>query len=118
MRKLAAVASVGILLSVTACGGGGGNDTSLTAANAQAVTVGPGPDSNINLLFTTVTICAPGSSTNCQSIDHVLVIPDRPACGSSLPCYRHRFRCNRRRPPSATQSSTAASSRTAIPGGR
>ena len=73
MRKLAAVASVGILLSVTACGGGGGNDTSFTAANAQAVTVAPGPDSNVNLLFTTVTICAPGSSTNCQSIDHVLV---------------------------------------------
>ena len=65
MRKLAAVASVGILLSVTACGGGGGNDTSFTAANAQAVMVAPGPDSNINLLFTTVTICAPGSSTNC-----------------------------------------------------
>jgi Protein of unknown function (DUF3443) len=73
VRGLAAVASIGVLLLVTACGGGGGNNTSSTAANVQAVTVAPGPDSNINLLFTTVTICAPGSSTNCQSIDHVLV---------------------------------------------
>ena len=71
MRDLAAVASLGILLLASACGGGG-NDTSFTAANVQPVMVDPGPSNNVNLLFTTVTICAPGTS-NCQSIDHVLV---------------------------------------------
>jgi hypothetical protein len=70
--NLAAVGSLGILLLVSACGGGG-NDTSFTAANEQPVTVGPGPANNVNLLFTTVKICAPGSTSNCQSIDHVLV---------------------------------------------
>ncbi|HEX9451542.1 MAG TPA: DUF3443 family protein, partial [Burkholderiales bacterium] len=39
----------------------------------QSVLVGPGPANNINLLFTTVTICEPGSTSNCQSIDHVLI---------------------------------------------
>ena len=72
MRDLAAVASLAILLLVSACGGGS-NDTSFTAANVQPVTVDPGPANNVNLLFTTVTICAPGSTSNCQSIDHVLV---------------------------------------------
>lgn len=72
MRDIAAVASFGILLLTTGCGGGG-NATLSTAPNVQAITVGPGPTNNVNLLFTTVTICAPGSTANCQSIDHVLV---------------------------------------------
>ena len=72
MGNLSAVRSLGILLLVSACGGGG-NDTSFTAANVQPVTVGPGPANNVNLLFTAVTICAPGSASNCQDIDHVLV---------------------------------------------
>ena len=73
MRIFAAVASLGILLLTTGCGGGGDNATQFTAPNVQAITVGPGPTNNINLLYTTVTICAPGSTSNCQSIDHVLV---------------------------------------------
>jgi Protein of unknown function (DUF3443) len=70
VRDFAAVASFAILLLATGCGGGGGN--AALAPNVQAITVDPGPTSNVNLLFTTVTICAPGTS-NCQSIDHVLV---------------------------------------------
>ncbi len=72
VRNVAATVSVGVLLLVNACGGGN-KDTSFTAANAQPVTVGSGPTNNVNLLFTTVTICTPGSALNCRSIDHVLV---------------------------------------------
>ena len=72
VHNVAAIVSVGILLLVNACGGGN-KDTSFTAANVQPVTVDPGPTRNVNLLFTTVTICTPGSALNCQSIDHVLV---------------------------------------------
>jgi hypothetical protein len=72
VRRFAAVASLGILLLTTACGGGSDAPPS-TAPNVQAITVDPGPANNVNFLFTTVTICAPGSPSNCQSIDHVLV---------------------------------------------
>ena len=75
MRGVAAVASLGVLLLTTGCGGGGGggNAALSTAPNVQAITVDPGPTNNVNLLFTTVTICAPGNPSTCQSIDHVLV---------------------------------------------
>jgi len=72
VRGFAAVASFGILLLTTGCGGGG-DTTPSTAPNVQAITVDSGPANNVNFLFTTVTICAPGSPANCQSIDHVLV---------------------------------------------
>lgn len=72
MRRFAAVVAPAILLLTTACGGGG-DTTPFTAPNVQAITVEPGPTNNVNFLFTTVTICAPGSRSNCQSIDHVLV---------------------------------------------
>jgi hypothetical protein len=71
VRNFATVASLGILLLATGCGGG--DSAPSNAANVQAITVDPGPANNVNLLLTTVTICAPGSAANCQSIDHVLV---------------------------------------------
>ena len=71
VRHFAAVASLGFLLLATGCGGGGDASPS-GGQNVQAITVDFGPTGNINLLFATVTICAPGTS-NCQSIDHVLV---------------------------------------------
>jgi hypothetical protein len=41
--------------------------------NAQAITVNPGPNGNyVNGLFTTVTVCVPGTTT-CQNVDSVLV---------------------------------------------
>jgi hypothetical protein len=74
VHGFAAVASFAILLSTSGCGGGGGGTvTPATGPNVHAITVDPGPANNVNLLFTTVTICAPGSTSNCQSIDHVLV---------------------------------------------
>lgn len=78
-----------LAVTVSACGGGGGggggtsspvmtSPTSPTpaASNVLAVTVGAGPVNtgyNVNRLYTSVTVCYPGSSTRCQKIDHVLV---------------------------------------------
>ncbi len=66
------------LVALSACGGGssspatGGGIT--TVNNVQPITVDAGP-ANIyaNGAFTSVTVCVPGSSTNCQTISGVLV---------------------------------------------
>jgi len=76
------------MLGVVACGGGGsslsgggssGGGTG-TVSNVQSVTIDSGPSAiassstpAINTLYTTVTICAPGSTTSCQTIDHIQV---------------------------------------------
>jgi Protein of unknown function (DUF3443) len=72
MNNSALIACLSLSLVVCACGGGG-DSTPVSVPNAQALLVGPGPANNVNLLFTTVQICTPGSASNCQSIDHVLV---------------------------------------------
>jgi len=45
--------------------------------NVQPITVDAGPEPNTflatNIAYTTVTVCLPGSTTQCQSIDHVQV---------------------------------------------
>jgi hypothetical protein len=74
------------MLCLAGCGGGGsalgGTSPPITgaASNVQAVTVDTGPaviassnQPDVNTLFTTVTICAPGSTTSCQTIDHIQV---------------------------------------------
>jgi hypothetical protein len=44
------------------------------AQNVQPITVNSGPANNyVNGLFTSVTICVPGSTTSCQTIDGMLV---------------------------------------------
>jgi len=79
-----------LLVLLTACGGGGG--TPLTDSpeapglnhlppqpannNVLDIVVDSGPANtgyNVNRLYTTVTVCFPGSTTQCQTIDHVLV---------------------------------------------
>jgi len=67
-----------VAMMVVACGGGGGSGASTstppTAENVLSVTVDSGPNGNaVNTLYAAVTICQPGSTTNCQTIDHVLV---------------------------------------------
>jgi hypothetical protein len=73
-----------ICLSVLSCGGGGGSISSSSsagtvtpAANVVGVVVDGGPNappnSAINTLYTTVTVCVPGSTTNCQTIDDIQV---------------------------------------------
>jgi Protein of unknown function (DUF3443) len=62
-------------LCLGACGSGHGSSSSSSSSsnNTQAIDVNGGPNNNLaNGLFTTVTVCAPGSS-NCESIPSVLV---------------------------------------------
>ena len=77
MRALLAASALAALLSLAACGGGGGasggNSSPTPVQNTQSIVVDGGPADIPNLAFTSVTICAPGSGTNCQTIDHVQV---------------------------------------------
>jgi len=72
MNNFPLIASLTLSLLLCACGGGGESEP-VSIPNAQALSVGPGPSNNVNLLFTSVQICTPGSASNCQTIDHVLV---------------------------------------------
>ncbi|HMK84701.1 MAG TPA: DUF3443 domain-containing protein [Steroidobacteraceae bacterium] len=74
-----------MLLGQVACGGGSGSLSSSTSSGtggsgpvaaapnvvSVAVTGGPGND-NVNTLYTTLTVCKPGTST-CQTIDNIQV---------------------------------------------
>ena len=88
LRMCTLVLALWVIL-LTACGGGGGGGAAAVAAggdsptapvvalksNELRITVDSGlPDTgyNVNRLYTTVTVCQPGS-TQCQTIDHVLV---------------------------------------------
>jgi hypothetical protein len=61
------------VMGLAGCGGGGGSSSSQPTQNVQAITVDGGPANIPNLAFTSVTVCVPGSSSNCQTIDHVQV---------------------------------------------
>ncbi|WP_286758143.1 DUF3443 family protein [Ralstonia sp. RL] len=74
-----------LVFLLAGCGGGGGSasDSSVAAPanaapNVMAVTVDLGPSNNVNMPYVTVTVCEPGSDTNCKTIDHILVEP--PPC--------------------------------------
>lgn len=60
----------------SACGGGSGthnNTSNASGSNVQPIVVNAGPDNNYaNGVFTTVTVCAPGTS-NCTNVGGVLV---------------------------------------------
>lgn len=75
-------------LLLTACGGGGsaisgsgsGTGTGTTAYNVTNAIVDQGPaaltaanTAAVNIMYVKVTVCAPGSVTTCQTIDHVQV---------------------------------------------
>ncbi|HEX7273269.1 MAG TPA: DUF3443 domain-containing protein [Casimicrobiaceae bacterium] len=66
------------LLCLSGCGGGGGGGSSSSSPppavqNTLPMTVDGGPEKFANLGFVSVTICSPGSGTNCQTIDHIQV---------------------------------------------
>jgi hypothetical protein len=82
MRRLIALFPVALVFMLAACGGGGSSDLSggggttppPTGNNVAALTVDAGPSQNsVNTPFVTVTVCAPGSTTNCQTVDHIEV---------------------------------------------
>jgi hypothetical protein len=61
-------------LSSGSSGSSGGSAP--TGPNVVSVVVNGGPTStspDVNTLFTTVTVCVPGSTTNCQTIDNIQV---------------------------------------------
>jgi len=69
-----------LCLSAAACGGGSGRTLGngspppTSTSNTASVIVDNGPlNESVNTLFTTVTVCVPGSTTNCQTIDHIQV---------------------------------------------
>ena len=82
MRRLIALAPLAVLGVLAACGGGGGSGTTTpppppTDSNVAVMTVDAGPPgtnfASVNTPFVSVTICAPGSTSNCQTIDHIEV---------------------------------------------
>lgn len=82
MRALKVGLCVVLSLSAIACGGGGGGTAGgggpppppPPTSNTASVIVDEGPsNASVNTLFTSVTICAPGSTSNCQTIDHIQV---------------------------------------------
>ncbi|MGH8777780.1 DUF3443 domain-containing protein [Paraburkholderia sp.] len=68
-----------VAVCVAGCGGGGGDSGSNnggtpfvpSGGNQAAVSVDTGVSRVINIPTVSVTVCAPGSNTNCQTIDHV-----------------------------------------------
>lgn len=80
---------VAVAAVICGCNGGGGNGNDQTpgspgvtgttpnAANAVPIVVDGGPPAvngtYLNAAFTSVTVCVPGSRTNCQTINHILV---------------------------------------------
>ena len=82
VRKIALFALIQVMF-LAACGGGSNDlaagssgSTASTGANVTQITVDGGPTAaagDFNIPFISVTLCAPGSTTNCQTIDHVEV---------------------------------------------
>ena len=77
-----------LCMAVLSCGGSdagvdssssssGGGTTTSTGSNVVSVVVDAGPlpstNADTNTLFTTVTVCVPGSTSKCQTIDHIQV---------------------------------------------
>ncbi|MGO9950349.1 MAG: DUF3443 family protein [Steroidobacteraceae bacterium] len=84
MRVLGGGLGIALCLSaLSSCGGGGGSKLSPpappppTGNNVVSVIVDEGPLSTsnptVNTLYTTITVCFPGSAVNCQTIDHIEV---------------------------------------------
>lgn len=90
-RALARGLACALLALLGACGGGGSGGVAVVSTdpptlnilppapavqNQLAIAVDAGPANtgyNVNRLYASVTVCFPGSTTQCQTIDHVLV---------------------------------------------
>ena len=79
MRGLRRGCAGAVCLAAISCGGGSTlyvppPPVITPGSNVVALVVGAGPTGNsVNALYTTVTVCMPGSATQCQTIDNILV---------------------------------------------
>jgi hypothetical protein len=80
MRALRSALILALALSAVACGGGGSGrglgppPPPPPTTNVASVIIDPGPsNTSVNTLFASITVCMPGSTTSCQTIDHVQV---------------------------------------------
>ena len=91
LQGLLSLGLAGALVATAGCGssssttttvgsGGGGGGTGSSTPNVQAIVVNTGPAAGppnnepyIDGAFTSLTLCAPGSTTNCQTISGILV---------------------------------------------
>lgn len=76
MQRWSIAALAVVLGCLGGCGGGGGSDGNTppkTPQNVQSITVDAGPANIPDIPFITITLCAPGSTSNCQTIDHIEV---------------------------------------------
>lgn len=79
MARMLGVGALAALVAVlAACGGGGGGGGGSPVPPVQnvlpiVVDKGLGPVANVNIPYVSVTICAPGSTTACQTVDHVIL---------------------------------------------
>jgi hypothetical protein len=77
-RLIARIAALAASALLATCGGdlGSGGSGSVPGSNVAAITIDGGPSAAVNGInspYVSVTICEPGSTTNCQVIDHVLL---------------------------------------------
>jgi len=79
VRGMSALVLVGLTVCALGCssGGSGTNPPPVSGANVVALTVDGGPPglpfNNGNVAFASLTVCVPGSTSQCQPIDHLLV---------------------------------------------
>ncbi|HKN75832.1 MAG TPA: DUF3443 family protein [Candidatus Acidoferrum sp.] len=82
LQRLLGLSLAAALAATAGCSGGssgittGGGGSGSTTTNMQAFTVNTGPAAAspyVNGAFTSVTVCAPGSTTNCQTIGGILL---------------------------------------------
>ena len=78
MRLLRTSAGAALCAAMVSCGGGGGGGSlgpapPAPSSNVASVVVDAGPSNDsVNTLFTSVTLCVPGTTT-CQTIDHIQI---------------------------------------------
>jgi Protein of unknown function (DUF3443) len=78
LRILRWSACVAVCATAISCGGGSGglapSPPPPATTNVADVVVDSGPSNgSVNTLFTSVTLCVPGSTTDCQTIDHIQI---------------------------------------------
>jgi Protein of unknown function (DUF3443) len=86
LRSFLGLVTLASLMTIASCGGGSGSGSNggsssnsggsknPTGPNVDAISVNSGPlGQYANGIFTSVTVCAPGSTSNCQTISGVLI---------------------------------------------